>query len=922
MVSKISKVFLIALLLGTFVGLSEAGIKNKARGAKTSVVKPRKGKIVPRTWKREQHIIAHLEGGQSFLKEDEYTISDLPNYLLSGTIIGYTTYDRATCYMGRSIAVGSDGILHATWADRPNMKTYYSHSTDNGETWIPRIEVHDVLEGDRCSIAIDPTNPLNIFIVYHGRLAEGENRWVRVRKSTDGGLNWEPSVNVDGPNHNPISSDIIIDSQGNPHVVFDNNNDNHVHYTYSADGGATWFEYPEIADIGAAGAAAFGPAIGLDNNGNPHVVFGNDGSPQYWGDKNMYWTWRDMSLNFWMEIPPVQLCEGEGGLGWGTMVFDSQNNLHVWYDEERLMQYRMYDWSSWSDPVDIPLYDEDTGGQMGMCSAAIDASGNQYLIYKDSSAPGGSGQAWDRWMDIFSGTNFSGEWQYVNITRVNGTVGINYCDIAREVLDDGVVHLIYTQADVEDVDPDAKVIYERAYPWPPEPECGTNQLSDTYDLTGPFSVTTATSDIDGTVESCSLFVYLNGEEILATAMTEVVAGEEYEYDFTVAGAVGDSVTYIGRATDNDGFQGESVRIFQLLEPSQPGADILLVDDDIHTQSDIVDISGFIGDVLDSLNYVYEPWNVEGHKGIDESVTSFGWSTIIISAWGASQVPTRDYTGNPFAAFLSSGTTVEPSNILYTDQDYFWINNEETMVDLIFDVGDFAYDFFGLAGGVNDDTLASRIDTLVIGEAGDPISGDWVDTPIELQFELIDTFEINWIDWTEAGTGEDIFYTYETDNGAGVKYDAGNFKTVFLPWMYEAVGTLDADSNYIPHDDAYALMENMLEWFGTDTGYAVSVGESFVEIPSGFALFQNYPNPFNPVTHIAYDLPGDSRVELSIYNLLGQKIRTLVNRDMSGGHHVAVWDGNDDLGSPVSTGIYFYRIRADDFKESRKMILLK
>tara|TARA_B100001971_G_scaffold124740_1_gene114850 strand:- start:3051 stop:3368 length:318 start_codon:yes stop_codon:yes gene_type:complete len=90
----------------------------------------------------------------------------------------------------------------------------------------------------------------------------------------------------------------------------------------------------------------------------------------------------------------------------------------------------------------------------------------------------------------------------------------------------------------------------------------------------------------------------------------------------------------------------------------------------------------------------------------------------------------------------------------------------------------------------------------------------------------------------------------------------------------------------------------------------------------FTLFHNYPNPFNPTTTIRYDLPKRSQVTLGIYDILGKQIKTLMNQSQDAGKRIAVWDGTDDLGRTVSAGVYLYRIQADEFTQTRKMLLLK
>lgn len=94
------------------------------------------------------------------------------------------------------------------------------------------------------------------------------------------------------------------------------------------------------------------------------------------------------------------------------------------------------------------------------------------------------------------------------------------------------------------------------------------------------------------------------------------------------------------------------------------------------------------------------------------------------------------------------------------------------------------------------------------------------------------------------------------------------------------------------------------------------------LPTTYALDQNYPNPFNPSTEVPFSLPVDAHVELSVFNVLGQKVTTIINADMPAGNHVATWNGMDSDGQLVSSGVYFYRISTDDFSDAKKMMLLK
>lgn len=94
------------------------------------------------------------------------------------------------------------------------------------------------------------------------------------------------------------------------------------------------------------------------------------------------------------------------------------------------------------------------------------------------------------------------------------------------------------------------------------------------------------------------------------------------------------------------------------------------------------------------------------------------------------------------------------------------------------------------------------------------------------------------------------------------------------------------------------------------------------LPKSYALFQNYPNPFNVTTQIRYALPEDAKVRLEIFNILGQRVRVLVDEFQTAGNKQVVWDGRNDSGDQISSGVYFYRINAGKFHDVMKMSLLK
>jgi len=103
---------------------------------------------------------------------------------------------------------------------------------------------------------------------------------------------------------------------------------------------------------------------------------------------------------------------------------------------------------------------------------------------------------------------------------------------------------------------------------------------------------------------------------------------------------------------------------------------------------------------------------------------------------------------------------------------------------------------------------------------------------------------------------------------------------------------------------------------------LGVNEGARRKPRAFALFQNIPNPFSGNTVIKYALPKDANVELVIYNIAGQRVRTLVNGRQRAGYKAVEWDGRDESGRPVAPGVYFYKMKAGKFEATKKLTLLR
>ena len=108
---------------------------------------------------------------------------------------------------------------------------------------------------------------------------------------------------------------------------------------------------------------------------------------------------------------------------------------------------------------------------------------------------------------------------------------------------------------------------------------------------------------------------------------------------------------------------------------------------------------------------------------------------------------------------------------------------------------------------------------------------------------------------------------------------------------------------------------------TGTGVADNGDTSFQQ-PQQFVFNQNYPNPFNPVTSIHYSLPNSAKVELAVFNLQGQRVKTLISGIQSTGNYEIVWDGTNENGMLVTSGIYLYQMKAGNQRKVKKMSLVR
>ena len=421
----------------------------------------------------------------------------------------------------------------------------------------------------------------------------------------------------------------------------------------------------------------------------------------------------------------------------------------------------------------------------------------------------------------------------------------------------------------------------------------------------------------------------------AYVVYSVNGGEETEVEMTESGGVysadipgqepGSEITYYVKAVDVAGLETKSKAItYVVYKPVHPTL--------------------FIYDDVTLLGYEWYYWYGADTAGVypyDEWYPNYGpISTellgnyeIIYHVMGSGPENQPMNIGSIYKTWLDGATSDVPRRLFISGQDYGYISGFD---DTTFADGTFEKDYLGIETlgpqDINYDGTAESYTTRKY--AIDPVEGDVLTGYLydyagdSLQLFYDPYFEVgfyNWIDNLTPTSNATVCFTDPNTGGAAVAVhnEGENWKTVFWPLDPLALSFYDpADTSSKYHwvlTDVGNPLQKVLGWFGLPVLSVEPVGEA---VPKAFVLKQNYPNPFNPTTTIEFSIPTNLKVTLSVYNVLGQKVRTLVNDRLPAKHYRVLWDGTDDRGNLVPSGVYFYTIRTDGFSATKKMILMK
>ncbi len=237
-------------------------------------------------------------------------------------------------------------------------------------------------------------------------------------------------------------------------------------------------------------------------------------------------------------------------------------------------------------------------------------------------------------------------------------------------------------------------------------------------------------------------------------------------------------------------------------------------------------------------------------------------------------------------------------------------------------------------GYSKDSTSFKLEVSPVQDA--PTAFEWVSSVLDTinitQTNLNDIYILKWGTSTDTADGESITYLIYAGTGISPKeqiYDT-TITSLLIPYQeflqktfeqipilpratvnFSVSATDGIDTVKITGDDRVVLVDRY-EYLSIE----------MEGILAEFALHENYPNPFNPNTTLRFDLPYLSDITLTIYNTLGQKVKTFNIENKPAGYHSVIWDATNDYGDPVSAGLYLYQLQSKDFVKARKMILLK
>jgi len=357
-----------------------------------------------------------------------------------------------------------------------------------------------------------------------------------------------------------------------------------------------------------------------------------------------------------------------------------------------------------------------------------------------------------------------------------------------------------------------------------------------------------------------------------------------------------------------------------------GAEVLLAcsgnQDYQHTEQPLYEAfltqNGYVYDAID-----WEKYNI--------STIPSQYKTVICYASTGSRSANMDSLCVALMRFMSIGENLNPKNVLFVSDGYAFnqggLPNEAPMDKLMAAYFRTSYIATGSGGGSNGlagpDEIANQNGTISI-VAGSPIGEENDEIPIyanspDCVFQKTEcpSWYADSVVNPQIGSHNAFLFEDGPINGQAYAYHAA-CGTWIDNLIYKAFYFSFDLSQVTQQTDRDMILRDALVWFGTTTSNDNPTANNPV-----FSLMQNYPNPFNPQTSITFtNDDSKARTMMAIYNIKGEKVRVLMDGTLAKGEHKLVWDGKDDKGAQVASGVYFYRYTNGKHSQTRKMVLMK
>lgn len=847
----------------------------------------------------------------------------------SATATSITTVQQthAYGYEGRSQVRTSNGNIHFVYHELDGDRRFVFHtaSDDEGLTWSTPTRLDTSLfYGGMPSIAVDQSDRLHVS--WHVQPDENDSFAIYYSRSDNQGNSWTPPklVSKTFTTGDNLYSSVAIDPSGNPHIVWNSVvqdvNVGDTYYNRSGDGGDTW---PTDQIIGSSeDHSAFVPTIDFNLAGRAFVLY-SDGDfdartrQAYFVASDDYLTWTE---------PEAISSSGVLYDGMLSFTIDSQNNAHAVFSDNytpgdiRIMYTQFIasgESTGWTTPAPV-VKSVVFGGQTSYPNISVDDDGQLYLLYRDSQAASGS--------SFGKALQLKRQDERQSLAKVNQgsgdaflTIGQNNTWLQPTNVSSDATNTEYAELPRRSKNGIADII------WMKEFSTSNNQINF-ISLDTQASIVTAPPTIsdfypeDGAVEVPYFSEVL---KISATFDQRVISDSLNKNNVSVTNSQGQQLggefVYV---------ESQRQMMFLPSENLTPNDEITVM-----IQQGVKGTSGLSfdgnGNGLDDGSPVDDfvwKFNTQSVDDIAPSFTVGVLQNPVLTRYvDLYIVASEDLPEPPNLTLNSVGiqlTQLSENARLYKGD----IRLESTgILDLLVQGMDYAQNAgetsksfsVQLLAAEKDGSISSPDENLSIFLKSGSFGEDTYLTVVK-----IDDSEPDLLSGGMGSEAANVISAYRV-GPAGVNLNRDAQLTISVQKSGSAmllqIRSDDGSWETLPSTNNGSTVVAQISRLGS---FRVLEADNLV--PSDFALHQNYPNPFaasRVTTTLAFDIPFQTQVDIVIYDLLGKRVATLFSGTKNPGFHEISWDGRDEFGKRVASGIYFYQLKAAKTNFSKKMLIL-